>query len=143
MQGTIKRGAVPPKRFLAWFGRNQVNFFKVRLCTDAFLRRKAERCLVFSYLLLILARKDNSLPCATLFPLFSESKKRQKIFAAQTPPRKRGYVEDFALNMAFFTFIILTNATALLLWYVRVAYGKIAARQARGWGWHLHTSWLT
>ncbi len=86
--------------------------------------------------------------CNPIPPLFGIEKvpcedKRQKIFAAQTPPRKRGYVEDFALNMAFFTFIILTNATALLLWYVRVAYGKIAARQARGWGWHLHTSWLT
>ena len=37
------------------------------------------------------AKKDNSLPLASLFTLFSESKKRQKIFAAQTPPRKRGY----------------------------------------------------
>ena len=63
MQGTIKRGAVPPKRFLAWFGRNQVNFFKVRLCTDAFLRRKA----------------------------VEKSSYDDKPFAAQTPPRKRGY----------------------------------------------------
>ena len=51
-----------------------------------------------------LAKKDNSLPCATLFSNFSESKRlhskvrKQKIFAAQTPPRKRGYVEDFTLK---------------------------------------------
>ena len=36
--------------------------------------------------------------------------------------------------MDFRTSIIFTNATALLLRYVRVAYGKIAARQARGYG---------
>ena len=47
---------------------------------------------------LILVETDNSLPCATLFSNFSESKKLQKIFAAQTPPRKRGYVEDFAFQ---------------------------------------------
>ena len=61
------------------------------------------------------AETDYPLPFATLFPDFSESKKsrskecKQKIFAAQTPPRKRGYVEDFtlksvnALNKIFFS----------------------------------------
>ena len=49
-------------------------------------------------------------------------------------------MEDFTLksvnarDTAFLTFIILTSATALLLRYIRVAYGKIAARQVRGYG---------
>ena len=47
---------------------------------------------VFGRVLIIWARKDNSLPCATLFSDFSESKKSQKIFAAQTPQRKRSYI---------------------------------------------------
>ena len=41
---------------------------------------------------LFLVEKDNSLPLATLFSDFSESKKSQKIFAAQTPQRKRGFL---------------------------------------------------
>ena len=73
-------------------------------------------------------KRDDSLLCAALFANFSESKKLQKIFAAQTPPRKRGYVEDFALNSDFCALIILTSVTALLLWYVHVTYGKIARR---------------
>ena len=68
-------------------------------------------------------------------PTFRNRKGGQKIFAAQTPQRKRGYVEDFALNSNFYVFIILTGVTALLLRYVRVTFGEIAARQARGWGW--------
>ena len=86
--------------FEYYFGRERVIFFKVQLCTDAFLRRKAV----------------------------------EKPFAAQTPPRKRGYVEDFALNPSFLASIIPTNVTALLLRYVHVTFGEIAARQARGWG---------
>ena len=84
----------------AYAGLKRVIFFKVQLCTDAFLRRKAV----------------------------------EKPFAAQTPPRKRGYVEDFARNKTFYISTILTSATALLLRYVRVTYGEIAARQARGYG---------
>ena len=77
--------------------------------------------------------------CNPIHPLFGIEKvpcedKRQKLFAAQTPQRKRGYVEDFALNMDFRTSITFTSATVFLLRYVRVAYGKIAARQARGYG---------
>ena len=41
---------------------------------------------------------DYPLPLASLFPNFSTAKKLQKPFAAQTPPRKRGYVEDFTLK---------------------------------------------
>ena len=85
---------------VVYFGRKRVIFFKVQLCTDAFLRRKA----------------------------------LEKPFAAQTPPRKRGYMEDFARNKTFYISTLLINVTALLLRYVRVAYGKIAARQARGYG---------
>ena len=65
---------------------------------------------------------------------FLRRKAVEKPFAAQTPPRKRGYVEDFALNLSFLASIIPTNVTALLLRYVHVTYGKIAARQARGYG---------
>ena len=86
------------------------------------------------------AETGYSLPLATLFSNFSTAKKlhskerKQKPFAAQTPPRKRGYVEDFAQNKTFSISTILTSATALLLRYVHVTYGKIAARQARGYG---------
>ena len=34
----------------------------------------------------------------------------------------------------FFSSIAFTQVIAQLLWYVHVAYGKIAARQARGYG---------
>ena len=37
----------------------------------------------------------------------------------------------------FFFSTTFTKVTALLLRYVHVAYDKIAARQARGWGWYL------
>ena len=63
-------------------------------------------------------------------PTFRNRKGGQKIFAAQTPQRKRGYVEDFALNSNFYVFIILTGVTALLLRYVRVTFGKIARRRS-------------
>ena len=50
-----------------------------------FRNRKVERYFLFSRCCLFWAKKDNPLPCATLFTDFSESKKSQKIFAAQTP----------------------------------------------------------
>ena len=87
-------------------GRERVTFFKVQLCISAFRNRKDGR----------------SKEC------------KQKIFAAQTPPRKRGYVEDFAQSKTFFSHTAFTKVTALLLRYVHVTYGKIAARQARGYG---------
>ena len=74
------------------------------------------------------ARKDNSLPCATLFSNFSTAKKLQKPFAAQTPPRKRGYVGDFAQNSNFYPSTAFPKVTALLLRCVHVTYGKIARR---------------
>ena len=92
------------ERIVACFGLKREIFFKVQLCTDAFLRRKAV----------------------------------EKPFAAQTPPRKRGYEEDFARSKTFFSHTAVTKVTALLLRYVYVAFGKIAARQARGWGWFLN-----
>ena len=65
-------------------------------------------------LCLFWAKTDYPLPLASLFSNFSMAKKlhskerKQKPFAAQTPPRKRGYVEDFtlksvnALNLDFY-----------------------------------------
>ena len=50
--------------------------------------------------------RDNSLPCAVLFPNFSTAKKLQKPFAAQTPQRKRGF---FSTNQT-----IVGNAFQLL-----------------------------
>ena len=85
---------------------------------------------------LILAKKDNSLPCASLFTDFSESKKsrskecKQKIFAAQTPPRKRGYVEDFAHRNQ----IRLRNLKNSRFALPMKLCCEIAARQARGYG---------
>ena len=73
---------------------------------------------------------DYPLPLASLFTLFSESKKRQKIFSAQTSPRKRGYVEDFAhqnhLRLRNLKNSHFTLSTKLCC--------EIAARQARGYG---------
>ena len=79
---------------------------------------------------LILAKKDNSLPCASLFTDFSESKKSQKIFAAQTPPRKRGYVEDFAHR----NHLRLRNLKNSRFALPMKLCCEIAARQARGYG---------
>ena len=119
-------------------GRELIIRCHVQLYTPAFRDRKAEKLLLcLADFCLFWAGTGYPLPLAALYTLFSESKKRQKIFAAQTPQRKRGYVEDFALNMDFRTSITFTSVTALLLRYVHVAYGKIAARQARGWGWFL------
>ena len=73
--------------------------------------------------------------CNFLHPLFGIEKapcedKRQKIFAAQTPPRKRGYAEDFAhLNKQRLQKLKnphFAPSTKLCR--------KIAARQARGYG---------
>ena len=52
----------------------------------------SERCTrIFDCFCLLWAKRVNPLLLASLFSDFSESKKSQKIFAAQTPPRKRGY----------------------------------------------------
>ena len=73
--------------------------------------------------------------CKSIRPLFGIEKvpyedKRQKIFAAQTPPRKRGYVEDFAhLNKQRLQKLKnphFTLSTKLCC--------EIATRQARGYG---------
>ena len=64
---------------------------------------------------------------------FRNRKSRQKIFAAQTPQRKRGYVEDFAYRNKLRLQNLKNSRFALSLKLRR----KIAARQARGWGWFL------
>ena len=96
----------------AYLWRKRIIHFHAQPYTDAFLRRKA-------------VEKS---PC------------EDKPFAAQTPPRKRGYVEDFtlksvnALNMTFYPSNAFSKGDHLLLRCVHVTYGKIAARQARGYG---------
>ena len=72
-------------------------------------KRKDTLCL--ADFCLSLAKTDYPLPLASLFTDFSESKKSQKIFAAQTPQRKRGYEEDFALNKIFFSSTAFTKVT--------------------------------
>ena len=85
------------ERIVACFGLKREIFFKVQLCTDAFLRRKAEDVWRLAKWYLVLAENDNPLPLASLFSNFSTAKRlhskerKQKPFAAQTPPRKRGY----------------------------------------------------
>ena len=54
-------------------------------------RSESELHLRLADFYLFWAETGYSLPRASLFTLLSESKKRQKIFAAQTPPRKRGF----------------------------------------------------
>ena len=89
---------------------------------------------------LFLAETGNILQSATLYLHFSAAKSGRKAVQGTTRPLTIPRREDFTLksvnarNTAFLTFIILTSATALLLRYVHVAYGKIAARQARGYG---------
>ena len=87
-------------------------------------------------LCLVWVKKDNSLPCTALYTDFSESKKsrskecKQKIFAAQTPPRKRGYVEDFAHR----NHLRLRNCKNSRFALSTKLCCEIAARQARGYG---------
>ena len=66
---------------------------------------------------------------------FLRRKAVEKPFAAQTPPRKRGYVEDFALSITFFPYKTFTKVTTCVttvrpynLWQNRRATG------ARIWG---------
>ena len=86
-------------------------FFKVQLYTDAFLRRKAVEKSP--------ARINRSMDYSPL----------------DNPPTggfhsKERKCPKYGLR----TSIIFTSATALLLRYVHVTYGKIAARLARGYG---------
>ena len=58
------------------------------------------------------------------------SKSRSRDYSPLDNPPTGG----FCPNLNFFALIIFTSVTALLLRYVRVTYGKIAARLARGYG---------
>ena len=63
------------------FWRKRVIFFKVQLCTDAFLRRKVEKLLLcLNNFCLSLSKTDYPLPLATLYTHFSESKEWAKDF---------------------------------------------------------------
>ena len=85
---------------------------------------------------MVWAETDYPLPCATLFSNFSTAKKLQKPFAAQTPPRKRGYVEDFALKSvnAHRNHLRLRNCKNSRFALSTKLCCEIAARQARGYG---------
>ena len=101
---------------VAWFGRKRVIHCHVQLYTDAFLRRKA----------------------------VEKSSYEDKPFAAQTPPRKRGYVEDFTLKSvnAYRNKLPLRNFKNSRFVLSLKLCCEIAARQARGWGWFLSKSFL-
>ena len=71
--------------------------------------------------------------CSSIHRLFG-IEKVAKDFRGSNAAAKAWLREDFALNMDFRTSTTFTSATALLLRYVRVTYGEIAARQARGYG---------
>ena len=95
----------------AWFERKREIFFKAQLYTDAFLRRKA----VEKSPARINRSRDYSPP--------------------DNPPMGGFHPKERKCpKHGLRTSIIFTSATALLLRYVRVTYGKIAARQARGYG---------
>ena len=70
--------------------------------------------------------------CNPIYRLFG-IEKVAKDFRGSNAAAKAWLREDFAQNKTFYISTILTSATALLLRYVHVAYGKIAARQARGY----------
>ena len=92
---------MPPKRFLAWFGRNQVNFFKVRLCTDAFLRRKAERCFACGGFLVVLGgNRLSTAMCNPIYRLFG-IEKVAKDFRGSNAAAKAWLREDFARQNPF------------------------------------------
>ena len=65
---------------------------------------------------------------------FLRRKAVEKPFAAQTPPRKRGYVEDFAYRNN----VRLRNLKNPRFALSTMLCCEIAARQARGWGWYLN-----
>ena len=80
--------------FLSYFTVNRTKF-SAQLACARWLLQMLVCCLADFHL--FLAKTDYSLPLATLFSNFSTAKKlhskerKQKPFAAQTPPRKRGY----------------------------------------------------
>ena len=84
-----------------------------------------------------LAETGNILQSATLYLHFSAAKSGRKAVQGTTRPLTIPRREDFALSSNFCPLNTFSDVTALLLRYVHVTYGKIAARQARGWGWFL------
>ena len=69
----------------------------------------------------------------SVHPLFG-IEKEAKDFRGSIAAAKAWLREDFAQSKTFFSHTAFTKVTALLLRYVRVTYGKIAARLARGYG---------
>ncbi len=92
------------------------------------------------------AKTGNFLQSATLYTHFSESKRRRskecktKDFRGSNAAAKAWLRGGFhskerkCPKRTFFSSANFTKVTALLLRHVRVAYGKITSRQARGYG---------
>ncbi len=71
--------------------------------------------------------------CSSIPPLFG-IEKEAKDFRGSDAAAKAWLRGGFCPKHGLSTSITFTSVTALLLRYVHVAYGKIAARQARGYG---------
>ena len=71
--------------------------------------------------------------CNSIHQLF-DGEKVAKAVRGSNAAAKAWLREDSALIKIFFSHTAFTKATALLLRYVHVTYGEIAARQARGYG---------
>ena len=75
--------------------------------------------------------------CNSILQLF-DGEKVAKAVRGSNAAAKAWLRGGFCPKLGFCALITLTSVTALLLRYVHVTYGKIAARQARGWGWYLN-----
>ena len=80
--------------------------------------------------------------CKSILQLF-DGEKIAKAVRGSNAAAKAWLREDFAQNTHFFSSTTFTQVTALLLRRVHATYGKIAARQARGWGWYLSKIYLS
>ena len=74
--------------------------------------------------------------CNSIHSLFG-IEKVTKDFRGSNAAAKAWLRGGFCPKHIFFSSTTFTEVNALLPRYVRVTYGKIAARQARGWGWYL------
>ena len=97
----------------AWFGRELVNFFKVQPYTPTFRNRKAKKlllCLADFYL--SWAKTGYPLPLASLFTLFSESKKSPTRIKGKrfSPLRRRSESE---ITFVFGLFLLILGGNGL------------------------------
>ncbi len=80
------------KDYFSYLVMKRVIFFKVQLCTPTFRNRKVEKILCV-YLTDACFGRKRIIHCHAqpYSPTFRNRKGAQKIFAAQTPQRKRGF----------------------------------------------------